>query len=126
MTMETIWTFKTANYRIDADIAPSEYPDISWMDDEQRESVAIGRLVFFDTRISVYKNGKRIGETWLGESCYYDDEMQDFITAHRDADPMNRNSSIMRAAKGDNVVICHYFPSMVKEAIDDARATLAS
>ena len=32
--------------------------------------------------------------------------------------------SVMRKTKGDNAVICHYFPSMVSEAIADARRTL--
>jgi hypothetical protein len=34
---------------------------------------------------------------------------------------MNRNCSIMRAARGGNVCICHYFPGMVAEAINAAR-----
>lgn len=39
---------------------------------------------------------------------------------------MNRNCSIMRAANGDNVMIGHYFPDMVREAVRQARAWLAS
>ena len=39
---------------------------------------------------------------------------------------MNRNCTIMRAARGGNVCIGHYFPSMVHEAISEARKTLAS
>jgi len=38
---------------------------------------------------------------------------------------MNRNCAPMRAARGDNVVVGHYFPQMVRQAIADARRTLA-
>jgi hypothetical protein len=56
---------------------------------------------------------------------YAEPEDREFYTGHRDTDPMNRNCSIMRAARSENVVICHYFPSMVQEAISAARTELA-
>ena len=52
--------------------------------------------------------------------------LERFWTDHRDSDPMNRNCSIMRAARGGNVVICHYFPDMVRTAVDEARKALAN
>ena len=51
--------------------------------------------------------------------------VREFYTSHRDADPMNQDCSAMRAARGSNVAICHYFPDMVSEAIADARRNLA-
>ena len=63
-----------------------------------------------------------IGQDYLG-GCSYN-SFREFYTSHRDRDPMNRNCSLMRAAKGDNVVICHYFPGMIASAIEDARSFL--
>lgn len=63
-----------------------------------------------------------IGQDYLG-GCSYK-SFREFYTSHRDRDPMNRNCSLMRAAKGDNVVICHYFPGMITSAIEDARVFL--
>jgi hypothetical protein len=37
---------------------------------------------------------------------------------------MNRNCSLMRQARGQIVVICHYFPDMVRIVCAEARATL--
>lgn len=41
---------------------------------------------------------------------------KEFVEGHRDRDPLNRNCSLMRAQRGDNVVIGRYFPTMVREA----------
>jgi hypothetical protein len=92
------------------------------MDEEQLKDYHNGNLVFFDSTVTIEgPRGEEIGHDSLGESCYYADKIQDFYTAHRHPDPFQRNSSIMREARGKNVVICHYFPSMVREACARAR-----
>jgi len=90
---------------------------------EDNEAIANGDVQWFCVTVEVLKNGKVIGSDHLG-GCAYRDPLE-FFDGHRDHDPMNRNCSIMRKARGHNVVICHYFPSMVHQAIADARNTLA-
>lgn len=123
--MQNMYRFAIGRFEIRADIKPCADIDLSWDDDgETRAGLESGALEAFDTRVSVWLNGVKVGEDWLCESIYADPA--DFFADHRSADPMNRNCSIMRAARGDNVVICHYFPSLVQAAIADARAWLAS
>lgn len=123
--MQNMYRFAIGRFEIRADIEPCADIDLSWDDDgETRAGLESGALEAFDTRVSVWLNGVQIGADWLCQSIYSDPA--EFFTSHRDSDPMNRNCSAMRAARGDNVVICHYFPSMVQAAIADARAWLAS
>jgi hypothetical protein len=83
-----------------------------------------GSYVMFDSTVRVLLDGKEIGCDHLGSSVYDADDIADFWTSHRDKNPMNRNCSLMRAVRGQNVVICHELPSMVYEAIHMARQTL--
>lgn len=123
--MQTMWQFTIGRFTIRAAIEPSCNPDLSWDDDgETRAKLESGEWEAFDTRVTVSLNGAVIGQDTLCESIYADPA--DFFADHRSADPMNRNCSIMREARGDNVVICHYFPDMVRQAIGEARAWLAS
>jgi len=123
MHYETVWTFETARFRVTLDIA-QDYGYLYDGDDEDGETQAkldSGEYVAFDSRVRVTLDGRVIGEDHLGGSVYSADTVDEFWTAHRDADPMNRNCSIMRAARG-RVSICHYFPDMVAQAIAEARA----
>lgn len=123
--METVWTFETANYKIALEIAPEEMdPADQFSEEADIEAIRCGRVAWFCARVSVYKNGHRVGCDTLGGCAYY--KVSDFYTDHRDSDPLNRNCSIMRKARGDNVSICHYFPSMISEAIADARKTIGA
>jgi len=121
---ENIWKFNTANFTVRFDAAPDDDLDLSW-DTDGLTGAALhnGELVAFVARVTVNDRhtGKTLGWDTL-HGCIYDSAEQ-FATSHRDPDPMNRNCSIMRAAKG-TIVICHYFPGMVAEAIKEARATL--
>lgn len=95
-------------------------------DGETQAKLDEGEYIAFDSTVSVSLDGKEIGSDHLGGSVYAVDDMADFWTAHRSADPMNRNCSIMRAARGGNVCIGHYFPDMVRNAIKEAHAYLCS
>lgn len=123
--METMWSFAIGRFEVRAEIEPCFDPDLSWCETgETANNIASGLWDCFNTRVSVWLNGVMIGSDWLCESIY--ESPQEFFSDHRSADAMNRNCSLMRAERGDNVVICHYFPDMVREAISEAREWLAS
>lgn len=118
---ETVWSFKTRNFTVRLNLEP-EYEPIDVDDDgETAEAVERGDYLYFCAVVEVRYHGCTIGENVLG-CCIYE-SAEDFYASHRDRDPMNRNCSVMRAARG-NVVICHYFPDMVRQAIAEARKTL--
>jgi hypothetical protein len=127
-TMQTVWTFETARFRVA--LQTEETPGFQYGgDDEDGETQAAldsGEFVAFDSRVVVEFEGVEIGADQLGASVYAADSVSEFWTAHRDPDPMNRNCSEMRAARGSNVCICHYFPDMVRQAISEARAFLCN
>lgn len=120
---ETMWKFDLGAISIRAIIQPSSEPYDGDDDGETQALIDAGELEIFDTAIVVSINGREIGFDNLGSSVYANP--REFFSDHRAADPMNRNCSIMRAARGGNVSICHYFPRMVSEAVADARAWLA-
>lgn len=122
-----VWEFKTARFRVTLETL-REYDYRYDGDDEDGSTQAAldcGDLVAFDTTVTVYLDGRPIGVDTLGCSVYEADNVSAFWTDHRDRDPMNRNCSIMRATRGGNVYICHYFPEMVRIAIGEARKALA-
>lgn len=121
---ETVWSFDTARFTVALELAPEDMPPEDCFDlSEDVEAVHNGDVEWFTARVAVYKDGHEIGTDYLGGCAYR--TVEEFYTGHRDKDPMNRNSSIMRAAKGNNCAICHYFPDMIAQAIADARNTLA-
>jgi hypothetical protein len=98
-------------------------------DDENGETQAAldsGEYVAFDSIVTVKVDGEFIASDSLGSSVYSRDTVAEFWTAHRDPNAMNRNSSIMRASRGHNVAICHYFPGMVTDACKVARMNLTA
>ncbi|WLJ71174.1 hypothetical protein [Sphingomonas phage Carli] len=118
------WQFKTKRFTVSLYLKRDRNYTYDG-DDEDGETQAkldSGEFVAFDSTVEVELDGEVIAHNTMGGSVYSADEVAEFFTAHRDPDPMNRNCSIMRAARGANVVICHYFPGMVAEACEDARA----
>ncbi len=122
MNRETMWQFDLGAVSIRAYIQPSQHAYDGDDDGETQAMIDSGEFVQFDTAVVVSINGREIGFDNLGGSVYSDP--REFFSDHRSSDPMNRNCSIMRAANGANVSICHYFPGMISEAIADARAWL--
>ena len=121
MRRECFYEFNTARFSIRAYVEPELMaPDFD--DDETMADIEAGRVEWFAVSVEVSKNWHVIGRDHLGGCAY--SSVSEFFTAHRDADPMNRNCSLMRKAMGGNRAIRHYFPSMVSEAIADARRTL--
>lgn len=127
MTFQTVWTFKTARFVVALQIA--QEPGYQYDgDDENGETQAAldsGEMVAFDSRVIVTLAGLEVGADHLGGSVYYADDIADFWTAHRDPDPCNRNCTIGKIERGGSVV-GHYFPDMVRIAIQEARAALSN
>lgn len=120
---ELIYQFSIGEIEVRGFVYPEDMdPADSFQFDEDVEAVRSGEVEWFGVTVEVLKNGHVIGSDHLGGCAYK--TVHEFFDGHRDPDPMNRNSSIMRAAHGGNVAICHYFPSMVSQAIADARRTL--
>lgn len=117
----TVWQFRTRRFRVALEIEPEEMdPADSFQFDDDIEAVRSGDVDWFCASVVVYdEHGCELGRDVLGGCAY--NSVEEFYSSHRDPDPMNRNCSIMRAARGENVVICHYFPSMVSEAVSFAR-----
>ena len=121
--MDTVWSFSTARFTVALEI--TEDYGYQYDGDDNGETQALldsGDYVAFDSSVVVRLDGREIGRDSLGGLVYSADEMSDFWTAHRDPDVMNRNSS---ARPGVPVCIGHYLPEMVRQAIAEARATLA-
>ena len=122
---ETVWSFETDKYTIELAVAPEDTDPIGeFHSQEDIDAINSGTIEWFHARASVSKNGKMIGSDYLGGCAYK--TIQEFLTGHRDPDPLNRNCAEMREARGANTVICHYFPDMIRQAISDARLTLAA
>lgn len=125
---ETVWSFETENFRVELEIEPCQIdPRDCFEFAEDIEAVHSGAVDFFDASVNVFMTvGEAealIGSDHLG-ACSYE-TVADFFEGHRDSDPMNRNCSVLRTARG-NVSICHYFPDMVREAVAAARASIAN
>jgi hypothetical protein len=125
MCKTEMYRFETASYLVRATIEPDDDVDLSFDEtSETRDNLESGEWQAFCTMVTVEhkETGVVLGKDTLCGSIY--DKPADFFSSHRSPDPMNRNCSMMRAARGDNSVICHYFPDMVRGAISDARKTL--
>lgn len=122
MHFETVWEFRTAGFRIALEIEPEDMvPEDSFEFQDDIDAVRNGTVEWFCARVVVYHGDMRVAWDSLGGCAY--NSVREFYTSHRDPDPMNRNCSAMRAARG-GVYIGHYFPDMVRQAIREARETL--
>lgn len=121
----TVWTFKPRGSRFEISLMINRtHSYIYDGDDENGETQAkldSGEYVAFSSLVTVELDGNPIASDYLGGSVYARESVSDFWTDHRSADPMNRNCSIMRAKRCENCAIGHYFPDMVKAAIQEAR-----
>lgn len=123
---EFLWTHETARFLIAFHAEPEDTdPADSFEREDDIEAVRNGSVEWFQAVVEVYgPEGELLGADSLGGCAY--NSIREFYESHRDADPLNRNSSIMRAARGDNVCICHYFPDMVRNAISEARKHISA
>ena len=121
---ETVWEFATRNFRVALEIEPEEMdPAESFQFPEDIEAVRSGEVEWFCARVVVYDSeGEELAADSLGGCAYK--RVSEFYTAYRGPDPLGRNCSIMRQARGENVCIGHYFPDMVRSAVRDARSAV--
>lgn len=133
---DALWSFTTKHYAValfaeEEDLDPadsfSDKRDVRYAKAAYRYGNWEKPSRWFMAVVAVYLDGRRIGMDILG-GCSYK-SFHEFYAGHRDKDPLNRNCTIMRRAKtGDpagKISIGHYFPDMVREAITNARVTLA-
>ncbi len=123
-TWGRVWEFKTARFTVALEME-RDYRHKYDGDDENgdiQRALDSGDYVAFDSTVTVELDGEEIARDSLGASVYESGNVAAFYTDHRCADAMNRNCTLMRAACGENCCICHYFPSMVSQAIQEARA----
>lgn len=93
-----MWRFDTARFSVIWFVSPSEYPDLSWCDQETLDNLESGFWVCFDSEVRVELDGLEISADYLGESIY-------------------ENISDFRKDSG-------YFYDMVKSAVSEARKVL--
>lgn len=119
----TVWAHKAGRFVVTLTVERDYHYRYDGDDEngETQSALDSGRLVAFTSTVEVTLDGEVIGADSLYGSVYSPDTVADFWTAHRGADPLDRNCSVMRAARGENVHVCHYFPDMVRTAIADAR-----
>lgn len=118
---ETLWSFETARFTVRLDCTyDDDFDPHGDVDDdgETAENMGSGLWGAYVFRAVVALDGNDIASDVLGGSVY--ENVRDFVREHRAADPLERNCTVMRQARGD-VVICHYFPDMVRNAISEAR-----
>lgn len=106
---ETMWTFKTKRFTVKWEITPDDDCDTSFDDTgETADKIASGEWQCFVSRVSVELDGRVIGEDWLSGSIY--------------ANPADFRDHIGMNARGHG----SYFSDMVREAVREARKTLAA
>ena len=126
---EIVWTFATKNFDVRLRVE-RDWNYVYDGDDEDgsyQAQIDTGEIIAFDSCVEVVYRGEVIGADYLGGSTYFEHTASEFWSEHRSANPMNRNCTLYRAVHGENcVVLCHYFPDMVRTAVRAARAYLAS
>lgn len=127
---DAAWSFETKRFVVAFYAEHEELdPADSFEFEDDIDAVRNGDVEWFCAIVRVFLKQPddellEVGSDVLGACAY--NSVREFTESHRGADPMNRNCSIMRAARGQNVSICHYFPGMVQEACREARKTLRS
>ena len=117
--------FETANFLMVCTAEPElEAPEDMLCDPSDVDQAREGGSAWFAATVRVYRRLSddryvELGADHLG-CCSYD-TFDDFVTGHRRGSDDQRNTL---ATKARGVVICHYYPDMVRQAIEQARHTL--
>ncbi len=122
---EVVWQFHTRNLNVRLRITPEEMdPAACFCEQDDIDAVRSGAVHWFVAEVTVeFRDGTELGNDSLGGCAYR--TIEGFYTAHRDPDPLNRNSSVMRAIRGERTIVSHYFPDMIRTAMSEARKRLA-
>jgi hypothetical protein len=117
---ELLWYFHTRHFSVELHAEPETAPDLSWDETgETQANVESGLWSCVCFRVRVMYGGRTIATDYLGDSIYAD--VHDFYRQHREGGDENRNCL---ATKTRNVVVCHYFPDMIRNAVAGARASM--
>ena len=115
---DTVWTFKTKQFRVTLDLSPSCEPyDGDDEDGEIQRKLNDGVYVMFDSlvRVTDRQTGVELGFDSLGASVY--ETPSEFWTEHRGLGTY--------ACRKEGEPICgSYFPGMVREACRAARKAI--
>jgi hypothetical protein len=141
---EEIWRFETANFAVIAEAAPEETDPAGHFDDARDiEAIRSGDVAWFTARVRVVHLGTDIelGADYLG-CCAYENPSDLFRNHARGVARLRqlrgktdrasrRERKGLREILANNrqlkppVTYCEYGPDMVREAISEARKTLA-
>ena len=111
--MQTIWQFRTKNFRVALEADYEQDPDLSWADEETLEKLRDGEWTNYVFRVAVYgPRGEELGTDYLGNSIYAD------ATEFRD------HIGLAEKSRADGRNYGSYFLDMVRGAIAEARAAL--
>lgn len=116
-----LWEFNTKRFSVHLSCQYDNDVDLSFDDTgETAAKIESGEWTPYVFRVTVRLDGRKVSDDYLGGSIYADP--MEFVTSHRTSKPESRNTL---ANKARNVAVCHYFPDMVKQAINEARKALA-
>lgn len=142
---EKVWSFETPKFQVLAEATDcTDDPRDSFQFDEDIEAVTSGRVAWFDARVRVIhrESGLELGADYLG-GCAYKYPLDLFrdharltkqlkqLRGKRDA-KSRRERKAIRECLANNLMldppVCYgdYGPIMVRQAIGEARKTLAS
>lgn len=126
--LETMREFKTRNFKVVCDALEETDLDLSFDDDGSvREGLESGELIAFVARVRVFYQGNEVGADYLGGCIYrsFDDFMD-----HRECGKQNAKYERQEKRKGlekGSLGRCgSYFHDTIREAIGEARKTIAS
>lgn len=113
-----VWEFRTRNFRVILEIEKERgyVYDGDDPDGETQAKLDSGEYVAFSSKVSVIHDCEEIGADYLSGSVYGADEIAEFWQSHRTS-PAEFRNSIDRPG----ICFCHYFPDMVKTALNEAR-----
>jgi hypothetical protein len=116
--METVWTFSIGRITVRLEVEQEAHYryDGDDPDGEVQYKLDTGEYIAFVSRVVVERDdGEILGEDYLGGSVYEWCKVHEFWTAHRSPNPAHRNCMANAYRVG------HYFPDMVREAVQEAR-----
>jgi hypothetical protein len=120
--MTQVWSFSIG--RVELTLEIEQEPDYQYdgddEDGETQRKIDCGDYVAFRSTVRCYIDSMEMGRDDLGGSVYEFGKESEFWTAHRTSLPEYRNTLAQREAKR---CVGHYFPDMVRTAIDEARET---
>jgi hypothetical protein len=110
-TTGTIWKFKTKNFTVLVTAEEEFDLDLSWDDSgEVAEQLDNGQLCAFCAKAAVVFHGAEIGAGYLGDCIY------------RSPSDFRDHVGLAMKSREDGRNYGSYFPSIVREAIREARA----